>query len=222
MSTLTKLALGLTGHLRPRPAPVAGPQSIVLPPAAMTGGMPLFEVLCKRQSMRDFSPDVLPEAMLSNLLWAGFGINRQSDKGRTAPSAMNAQEIDVYAAMASGLYQYDAQRHALDLVAAEDVRRVTGYQDFVDDAPLDLIYVADHARMRTVPAAKREAYASVCAGAISQNVYLYCAAAGLGTVIRAWIDRNALAHAMSLTPDQQVLLSQTLGFPKSASNASHG
>lgn len=222
MSTLSKLALGLTGHLRPRPSPVAGPQSIVLPQPAMTGGMPLFEALCKRQSMRDFSPEVLPEGMLSNLLWAGFGINRQSDSGRTAPSAMNSQEVDVYAAMASGLYQYDPHRHALDLVVAEDVRRVTGYQDFVDDAPLDLIYVADHSRMRTVPAAKREVYASVCAGAISQNVYLYCAAAGLRTVIRAWIDRNALAHAMSLSPDQQVLLSQTVGFPKSASNARHG
>ena len=98
--------------------------------------------------------------------------------------------------------------------AASDVRRVTGYQDFVDEAPLDLVYVADHARMRMVPAAQRENYASAAAGAISQNVYLFAASSGLATVIRAWIDRSAIADALGLTHDQQVLLSQTVGYAK--------
>jgi nitroreductase len=76
--------------------------------------------------------------------------------------------------------------------------------------------VADHARMKLVPAARREAYAFAAAGAMAQNVYLYCASAELGTVIRAWFDRDALARAMGLSPDQQLLLAQTVGTPKSA------
>jgi nitroreductase len=221
VSTLTKLALGLTGHLRPRAATTEGQPVITLPAAVTAGGMPLFDALRQRQSAREFAADALPVEILSNLLWAGFGINRKIDGGRTAPSAMNGQEVDVYAAMSSGLYLYDPQAHVLRMTSADDVRRVTGYQDFVDDAPLDLIYVADHKRMSSVPAAKRECYASVSAGAIAQNVYLYCASAGLATVIRAWIDRNALAHAMSLTPDHQVLLAQTVGFPKAGKGSPH-
>jgi nitroreductase len=91
---------------------------------------------------------------------------------------------------------------------------VTGYQDFVDEAPLDLVYVAHHARLSAVPVAQRSAYAHVCAGAIAQNVYLFAAAHGLGTVIRAWIDREAIASALGLGHDQEVLLSQTVGYPR--------
>ena len=128
---------------------------------------------------------------------------------------MNAQEVDLYVALPQGLYRYEPQRHVLLLIKAEDVRRVTGYQDFVDNAPLDLVYVADHGRMKMVSAAQREAYASVAAGAMAQNVYLFCASQGLGTVVRAWFDRNALTKAMGLTNDQQILLTQTVGYAKS-------
>jgi nitroreductase len=114
---------------------------------------------------------------------------------------------------ATGAYRYDATPHALHLVSASDVRRVTGYQDFVDEAPLDLICVADHARMGRVPVHQREMYASVVAGAIAQNAYLFAASAGLATVLRAWIDREALANALGLTHDQQILPSQTVGYP---------
>jgi nitroreductase len=221
VNTLTKLALGLTGQLRPRPARTEGQQVMVLPAPVTAGGMPLLDALMKRQSTRDFAPDELPAQILSNLLWAGFGVNRKADGGRTAPSAMNGQEIDLYAATSSGLYLYEPSSHVLHLAAGEDVRRVTGYQDFVDDAPLDLIYVVDHKRMSMVSVATRESYASVCAGAIAQNIYLYCASAGLATVIRAWIDRNALTHAMSLSTDHQVLLAQTIGFPKAKTSPSH-
>ena len=105
-------------------------------------------------------------------------------------------------------------KNALTLVVATDVRRVNGYQDFVDEAPLDLVYVADHTRMRLVPAGQRDSYSSAAAGAICQNVYLYAAANGLAKVIRAWIDRDAIAEAIGLTHDQQVLFSQTVGYPK--------
>lgn len=212
MSTLTKLALGMMGQLRPKPA-ADGASAIELPPPAQHGGLPLMEALAKRRSSREFARDPLPLQLLSDLLWAAYGTNR-ADGGRTAPSALNAQEIDVFVALASGAYRYDAAAHALRLVAASDLRAVTGYQDFVDEAPLDLVYVADHARMGLVPVAQRESYASAAAGAIAQNVYLFAASAGLATVIRAWIDRGAIADALLLTHDQQVLLSQTVGYPK--------
>lgn len=110
---------------------------------------------------------------------------------------------------------YDAIANELQFPVASDLRRITGYQDFVDDAPLDLIYVADYTRMNSVPVGQRESYASVAAGAITQNVYLFAASNGLATVIRAWIDRAAIADALGLTHDQQVLLSQTVGYPRS-------
>jgi len=213
MSTLTKLALGMMGQLRPKPAQGDSANSIALPPADKHGGLPLMEALARRHSSRDFARDALPLPLLSGLLWAAYGVNRV-DGGRTAPSALNAQEIDVFVALPLGAYRYDAERHELCLVAASDLRRVTGYQDFVDDAPLDLVYVADHARMSRVPVGQRASYASVAAGAIAQNVYLFSASNGLATVIRAWIDRDAIANALGLTHDQQVLLSQTVGYPK--------
>ncbi len=211
MNTLTKMALGLIGQLRPEAPTGDGSPDLLLPPPDRAGGVPLMQALARRQSARTFDPAALPLQTLSDLLWAAVGINRADHAGRTTPSALNAQEIDVYVALPEGLYRYDPVAHTLQRVVAADVRRVTGYQDFVDTAPLDLVYVADHARMKLVPAAQRESYASVAAGAMAQNVYLYCASAGLSTVIRAWIDRQALAQAMSLGTDQQILLSQTVG-----------
>ena len=213
MSTLTRLALGVMGKLRPRPARGDSASSIRLPPVDKHGGLPLMDAFAQRRSGRDFLPDALPLPLLSSLLWAAWGVNRP-DGHRTAPSALDCQEIDLYVALPAGAYLYDATTHALHLAAASDVRRVTGYQDFVDEAPLDLVFVADHARMSLVPVSQRERFASVAAGAIAQNVYLFAASAGLSTVLRAWIDRSAIADALGLTHDQQVLLSQTVGFPK--------
>jgi nitroreductase len=215
MSTVTKLALGMMGRLRPRPAQGLSMPTLALPAPARHGGAPLLEALERRRSSRDFAPTALPLPVLSELLWAADGVNRP-DGGHTAPSAINAQEIDVFVALPGGAYRYDAKAHELQLIVPSDLRRVTGYQDFVDEAPLDLVYVADHARMGMVPVGQRESYASVAAGAIAQNVYLYAASAGLATVIRAWIDRAAIADALGLTHDQQVLLSQTVGYPKPA------
>lgn len=213
MNTLTKLALGLLGKLQTQAATGETLALMPLPPAQTAGGLPLRDALRARHSAREFRPDALAPQQLSDLLWAACGINRPDSGGRTAPSAMNAQEVDLYVALPQGLYRYEPKAHALQLVLAEDVRRVTGYQDFVDSAPLDLIFVADHGRMKTIPAAMRESYASVAAGAMAQNIYLYCAANGLVSVARAWFDRQALTQAMGLTPDQQLLLTQTVGLP---------
>jgi len=213
MSTLTKFALGMMGQLRPKPARGDAAPHIALPSPETTGGMPLMDALSKRHSARDFQPKELPLSVLSGLLWAAYGKNRPD--GRTAPSALNAQEIDLYVALPSGTFIYDATANQLDLITAADLRRVTGYQDFVDDAPLDLIFVTDQSRMKLVPVEQRESYASVAAGAIAQNVYLFAASSGLACVIRAWIDRDAIAKALGTSHDQRVLLSQTVGYPKS-------
>ena len=217
MNTLTKLALGLMGQVKPRPAVGGGADRTPLPPAAQEGGLPLMAALRQRQSQRDFTTAPLSEQQLSDLLWAAGGINRPALGGRTAPSAMNAQEVRVYVALARGLFLYDPQAHELQRVAATDVRRVTGYQDFVDDAALDLIFVADHARMRLVPASRREAYAFAAAGAMAQNVYLYCASTQLAAVLRGWFDQAALSEAMGLGSDEQLLLAQTVGNVKGGS-----
>ncbi len=216
MSTLTKMVLGAMGALRPEPVLGDAARRIALPPPER--GLPgaLMQALAGRRSVRAFRTDPLPPQMLSNLLWAADGVNRDGG-GRTAPSALAANEIRVIAALPDGAYAYDPVAHALDLVAEADVRRVTGYQDFVDEAPLDLVYVADHDRMTLVPVSQREGFAWVAAGAIAQNVYLYCAAAGLGSVLRAWIDREAIARALGLPMNQHVLLSQTVGFPDAES-----
>jgi nitroreductase len=214
MNTLTKLALGLMGQLKPLQPAVDAAATLTLPAPRRSGGMPLMQALLHRESQREFAPKALRKQMLSDLLWAAGGINRPELGGRTAPSAMNAQEVQLYVALPQGLFRYEPKAHRLEMAAAMDVRRVTGYQDFVDSAPLDLVYVADHAQMKLVPAAQREGFAFAAAGAMAQNVYLFCASAGLATVIRAWFDRHALAQAMGLGPDQQLLPAQTVGLPK--------
>ncbi len=189
-------------------------KQIVLQKPQMYGGKPLMQALKDRRSGRSFSSKRLPDRVLSNLLWAAFGVNRPSTGKRTAPSTMNWQEIDIYLATPDGLYLYDAKRHALDPVLAGDIRAFTGKQDFVKDAPLNLIYVADLNKMARVPAAEQVKYSGVDTGLISQNVYLYCASEGLSTVVRAHIDYDALAEVMKLKSSQRIIVSQTVGYPK--------
>ncbi len=199
--------------LFPATAPAQEPSAIALPPPRTDGGKPLMQALMARSSSREFSAKPLPAEVLSDLLWAGFGINRPEDGRRTAPSARNWQEIDIYAATADGVYLYDAKANALKPVLAEDIRALTGGQDFVKDAPLNLIYVADYEKMQGSDAEKEPmAYADT--GFIAQNVYLYCASEGLVTVVRAWIEKPALAKKIGLRPTQHITLSQTVGFPK--------
>lgn len=132
MNALTKLALGLIGqHKLLPPVGEATPLRVLLPPS-LSGGMPLMSALSGRQSLREFSPEPLPEQVLSDLLWADAGINRQDIDGRTASSAMNAQKVPLYVAMPQGLLLYEPKPHAMRLVVASDVRRGTGNQDFVD------------------------------------------------------------------------------------------
>ena len=187
---------------------------IQLPEPQMDGGRPLMQVFRDRQSSRSYSPKMLPDQLLSNLLWAAFGINRP-DKGlRTAPSAVNWQEIDIYVAMADGLYLFDAKEHTLKPVLAEDIRALTGTQAFVREAPVNLVFVADFSKMGRAEEADKAFCSAADTGFISQNVYLYCASEGLATVVRGLVDREALASKMGLRPDQRIILAQSVGFPK--------
>jgi SagB-type dehydrogenase family enzyme len=187
---------------------------IELPKPQTDGGRPLMQALGDRHSTREFKADKLPLPVLSNLLWAAFGVNRADSGKRTAPSAMNWQEIDIYVALAEGLYVYDAKAHRLNPVVAEDVRAATGRQDFVKEAPVNLVYVADLAKTGGTSLEDKIFYTAADAGFIGQNVYLFCASEGLGVVVRGMVDRPALAKLMKLRPDQRILVAQTVGYPK--------
>jgi SagB-type dehydrogenase family enzyme len=189
-------------------------QPVWLPLPQIDGENPLMQVLQKRASSRDFSPEPLPPQLLSNLLWAAYGINRPEIGKRTAPSALNWQEIDLYVSMASGLYLYDAGTNQLKPISNEDIRPLAGKQSFVKNAPVNLIMVADYNRMGKASPEAKEAYAHADAAFIGQNVYLFCASEGLSTVFRASIDKPALAKAMKLREDQKVIFSQTVGYGK--------
>jgi SagB-type dehydrogenase family enzyme len=191
------------------------PKLIPLPKPQMEGGMPLMQALKERKSTRSFSQEKLPMQTLGNLLWAAFGINRPDNGHRTAPSAMNRQEIDIYVALADGLYLYEAKGHALQLVLTNDVRAATGpQQPFVKDAPVNLVYVADYLRMSGETADDKNLYSAADAGFIAQNVYLFCASEGLATVVRGSVPRLPLVAAMKLRPGQKVILAQTVGYPQ--------
>jgi len=187
---------------------------IHLPKPQMEGGKPLMQALKERKTTREFSPDMLPLQTLGNLLWAAFGVNRPDAGKRTAPSAMNRQEIDIYVATAHGLYLYDARTNTLQLILTEDLRAATGTQPYVKNAPLDLVYVADYSRMWGQKDDEKDLYSAADTGFIAQNVYLFCASEGLATVVRGSVDRPALAKAMKLRPEQKIILAQCVGYPK--------
>jgi SagB-type dehydrogenase family enzyme len=189
-----------------------GPIQLVKPQTS--GGKPLMEALAKRRSTRAFDSRKLPAQTLSNLLWAADGINRPASGKRTAPSAMNRQEIDIYAATADGLFLYNAKKHQMDPVLAKDIRAQAGEQPFVKTAPIVLIYVSDHARMKGAPQESKDFYSATDTGFISQNVYLFCASEGLATVVLGWVNKPALAKAMKLRGDQKIVLTQPVGHPK--------
>jgi nitroreductase len=179
----------------------------------MGSGSSFMQLLGRRMSSREFGPEPLPPEVLSNMLWAAFGINRP-DGRRTAPTASNRQEIDIYVAAPNGLYLYDGRANLLNPILAEDIRGTTGLQPYVKDAAVNLVYVADYSRMGTAADDVKLFLSSADTGFISENVYLYCASEGLATVVRANIDRIALATAMKLRPEQKIVLAQSVGYPK--------
>ncbi len=197
-------ALGLAADIKP----------IDLPAAQTGGGKPLMQVLQARRSTREFSPRMPSPQVLSNLLWAAAGVNRP-DGRRTAPTASNRQEIDIYVITADGLYLYEPKSHKLTGVVPDDLRSLAGTQDFVKTAPINLVFVADFAKYGgKMTEENKLTYSGADTGYISQNVYLFCASEGLATVVRAGVDRPALSKAMRLRPEQRIILEQPVGYPK--------
>ena len=188
-------------------------QSLDLPAPQKTGGMPLMEALSKRATARAFNSKELSSQQLSSLLWAGFGINRPDGK-RTAPSARSFQETDIYVLLKQGAFVYAAASNKLELVVAEDIRALGGTQDFVKDAPVTLVFVADPAKMGDGSKENKLNTANIGVGYISQNVYLFCASEGLVTGARGSVDRVVLGPKLKLRPEQMIILAQSVGHPK--------
>lgn len=187
---------------------------MALPAPRMEGGKPLLQVLKERKTTREFAPQALAPQMLSDLLWAAHGINRADTGKRTVPSAKDCQEIEVYVVTAEGAWLHDVKAHCLKAVAKGDFRKLTGKQDFVATAPLDLVYVADTTKQKKCSAEEQAFYAATDTGFVGQNVYLFCASEGLATVVRMPSDKPGLAAALKLPDTAKITLVQTVGLPK--------
>jgi hypothetical protein len=185
---------------------------IDLPPFRHTGGKSLTEALQLRRSTREYVGQALSLQVLSDLLWAAFGINRPNGD-RTAPYWRHVMVIDVYIVMAEGVWIYEPQSNRLLPHVAGDLRAATGLQEFVGVAPLNLVFVAHGERMTEIKEEEKRLYASVDAAFIGQNVYLFCASQGLGTVFRGAVDAKALGLALGLADGQFVTFAQTVGYP---------
>jgi len=198
----------------PTVAVAQGLKLLDLPPPRSEGGQPLTTALKLRRSTREYSDRPLPPQVLSDLLWSAFGINRPASGDRTAPYWRHIMVIDIYVAMADGVWVYEPKAHRLLPHSKDDIRAQTGLQDFVVTAPLNLVYVAHGERMMDVSVEERRLYASVDSAFIGQNVYLFCASERLATVFRGAVDYPKLARTL-LLPDQQfVTFAQTVGYPR--------
>jgi nitroreductase len=183
-------------------------------------GKPLMQALKDRKSERALSNRKLSLQHLSELLWAANGVNRKDGK-RTAPAALDIQAVDIYVVMPEGVYLYDAAGTLLLPVVEGDFRKQCGMQDFVYIAPVNLVYVADLAKLKklpgfagNIPDEVKLNWAYIAAGCQSQNVNLYCASEGLGAVVRGSIDKEKFGKTLKLRPEQTVLSAQTIGYPK--------
>jgi hypothetical protein len=198
-------------------------QPIILPSPEKEGGKSVLAALLERRTTRNISSKELPLQVLSNLLWAAFGVNREqasfNKPGRTAPSASNSQEIDLYVALPEGVYLYEAVPHRLSPIVAGDFRKRAGRGDAAT-APVNIFYVVDLTRYDTGPDQPdrsigdpevQKSYYYTDTGFIAQNVYLFAASQGLA----AWFhncDKENTIGEFKLGPQQRVLFAQTVGY----------
>jgi nitroreductase len=207
--------LGSKPALAAQPTPTAPPTvtSTLTPTPATADSVTVAEALKNRKSTNDFQAQALPQGKLLDLLGAAWGINRPDSGKRTAPSAMNTQEIDIYVLAADGTYVYDAKQNQLTLVSDQDLRAKSGAMKF-KDAPVQLVFVADYAKYRAGERSQQELWSAAHTGFIGQNVYLYCAAEGLSAHFFAGLDAAALKDSLQLWADQAVVFGQAVGYPK--------
>lgn len=187
-------------------------EAITLKQPRFASGKTVLEALENRKSTREYSSEPLSEHELSELLWAAGGINR-ADGHRTAPSAMNTQNIDIYVFLATGIYKYEPKKHILEPIIEGNHQKESGSQEYVATAPVNLLLVARPAvvKGKEVTPEQQDSWSYLAAAYISENVYLYCAAAGLATVARAFIDKEALKELLKLTDKEEAVLGQSVG-----------
>jgi SagB-type dehydrogenase family enzyme len=189
------------------------PGTIVLDPPDKDGGMSTMKAFALRSSAREFDTTELKLKDLSDLLWAADGINRPESGKRTAPSAMNAQDIDIYVFMKTGVYLYDAGKHTLEFAAAGDHRKaVAGRQENMAKAPVMLVLVSDISRFRSGGDSLKITWAYADAGIVSQNIALYCASAGLATRPRGTMDQEKLRAILQLKDSQYPVLNNPVSY----------
>ena len=210
MKTFTALLLVLFLFVSHVPAQDA--KTIKLHAPEITTGKPLMQALKARASARSFDSKPLSQQELSNILWAAYGINRAESGKRTAPSAKNWQEISVYVILQEGAYIYDAKENVLKEILKEDIRSLAGMQDYAKTAPLNLIFVSDQSKMDKSSAEDKWLLSGADAAFAIENVYLYCASQDLAVVVRAMIDKPALAKKLGLPAEQKIILGQTIGY----------
>ncbi len=193
-------------------------EKFILPPPQTNLGFPLMKALAMRRTKRKWANEPLSEPEISNLLWAACGITqpgtKQTKSKRTAPSACNSQEIMVYVALENGLFLYNETLHQLGKISSEDIRQDMGTQKMMKSAPLGLVYVADLSKMKSLLFKNEQdklITAAADTGFISQNVYLYCAAAGLNTAVLGLVNRSVLHKRMGLHEQQKIVYTQVVG-----------
>ena len=213
------LAGALVMPLPASAAETGAPASITLPAPYTKAGLTVMEALDRRKSTRQFADTALSESQLSALLWAANGINRPESGKRVNPTTMGIYNIDVYAVMAGGIYKYDPVSHSLGMISGEDFRPlINEKQKFVHTAPLTLFFVSNPVPprdpSRPVNRERQHTFDCVVAGTMLQSVALAAVSEGLGTCVRGSVDREAFARAAGLSPEQKVLISQTIGVPR--------
>ncbi len=193
-------------------------RTIQLPPPQKDLGFPLMKALEQRRTKRKWAQIDFTNQELSNLLWAACGITQQetttSKSKRTAPSASNSQEITVYIALSIGLFLYDEKHHQLIEIFSEDIREHIGTQKIMKTVPVGLIYVSDFSKFQTFlykDDTRKWLISSVDTGLISQNVYLYAAAANFNTALLGLVDRDALHQIMGLQENEKIIFTQAIG-----------
>lgn len=177
------------------------------------GGLSVMEALARRRSTREFAARRLSHSHLSELLWAAQGVNRP-DGHRTSPNWRDMHAIDVYAVLSEGVYAYDPKEHKLVPYKAGNFLAMTGTQDFVATAPLNLLMVANLSNMGTGTDDAKKISAAADSGCIAENIYLYCASEDIGTVFRGNVDRPPLHKALGFKPEQYIAYAQSVGYPK--------
>lgn len=176
----------------------------VLPTPNTTGGKPLMQVMNERKSSRDYQPgQTISKQDLSNMLWAAWGVTH--DGKHTIATAMNRQELILYVVTPTEVSRYNPEANTLTTVNTGDFRKYSTMQDFAAIAPINIVLVVDTSKQERVE------FQGYTAGAASQNIYLYCAQAGLKSVVRAGFDRENLPKALKLRANERILFVQTVG-----------